>query len=240
MAERAALDLSWHWVWIVPLAILLPVLPLLLWRGHRLTYLACVCGLLTVSVCVLWCRNWRAEEGVGLRVAADDGHQHIEWQPFVVSRVDGIALGMSRDEREAPQSKRHNTGSLGWRRERLDPGSSRYLPVESRFAGWGFQWMEEYSHGGPDSWSVRIRAVRIPTWCVILLLSPPVVIKLRVMLHQKKIRRWIEEGRCAKCGYDLRAHEVGQKCPECGFSVPPRAGTASSPDGTHLDATPAP
>jgi len=30
----------------------------------------------------------------------------------------------------------------------------------------------------------------------------------------------LSSGRCPKCGYDLRAHRPGEKCPECGSPVP--------------------
>jgi hypothetical protein len=30
----------------------------------------------------------------------------------------------------------------------------------------------------------------------------------------------LSAGRCALCGYDLRAHKPGQKCPECGTEIP--------------------
>jgi hypothetical protein len=28
------------------------------------------------------------------------------------------------------------------------------------------------------------------------------------------------KGQCPACGYDLRAHSAGERCPECGASVP--------------------
>ena len=39
----------------------------------------------------------------------------------------------------------------------------------------------------------------------------------KVLRHKRT-----QAGLCPECGYDLRAHEFGQKCPECGTPIPPR------------------
>jgi hypothetical protein len=38
----------------------------------------------------------------------------------------------------------------------------------------------------------------------------------------RRVRSWMRPvpGHCAKCGYDLRSHAKGERCPECGTPVP--------------------
>jgi hypothetical protein len=54
------------------------------------------------------------------------------------------------------------------------------------------------------------RWVRAPHWFIALLLSPLPLLWVR----EYRRRRWALEGRCAGCGYDLRA--TPERCPECG------------------------
>jgi hypothetical protein len=49
-----------------------------------------------------------------------------------------------------------------------------------------------------------------------MLLSLPWAFK-EVREQETKDRR--EQGRCLKCGYDLRAHRAGDRCPECGTTA---------------------
>ena len=41
-------------------------------------------------------------------------------------------------------------------------------------------------------------------------------------------RKKTKPGHCPTCGYDLRAHKPGDKCPECGIPVPPRFDSPST------------
>jgi len=58
-----------------------------------------------------------------------------------------------------------------------------------------------------------------PYWvCIPMLLGFPLLILIR-----RRLSKAFREGLCPKCGYDLRAHAPGDKCPECGTPIPARA-----------------
>jgi ribosomal protein L32 len=55
----------------------------------------------------------------------------------------------------------------------------------------------------------------------ILLFSILPLLALRAISRRRKAAN--AAGLCPKCGYDLRAHHAGDKCPECGTLIsPPR------------------
>jgi hypothetical protein len=60
----------------------------------------------------------------------------------------------------------------------------------------------------------------VPHWIAALLLSALPLWWARVY---QRVRRWASQGRCARCGYDLRA--TPERCPECGAlpEAPPAA-----------------
>ena len=50
-----------------------------------------------------------------------------------------------------------------------------------------------------------------------------------VIRRARRKRRWVREGRCGKCGYDLRTQHSGAggaKCPECGKEIGQAAAVA--------------
>jgi hypothetical protein len=59
-----------------------------------------------------------------------------------------------------------------------------------------------------------------------------VLLGLGITFHlmRGRSRKKLKEGCCPTCGYDLRAHKPGQKCPECGTEIP-RFGWRSSKNG---------
>ncbi len=58
-----------------------------------------------------------------------------------------------------------------------------------------------------------------PLPLILLLASALALSAYRRVRHRRASRR-IGRGCCAACGYDLRAHHPGDKCPECGTAVP--------------------
>jgi hypothetical protein len=42
-----------------------------------------------------------------------------------------------------------------------------------------------------------------------------------------RYHRW-KKNQCLACGYDLRAHQPGEKCPECGTMIPAKSATMES------------
>ena len=66
--------------------------------------------------------------------------------------------------------------------------------------------------------------VAIPYWFPLALLVLPFVWKLARFL----LRKAPAPGLCQKCRYDLRAHKPGDRCPECGTLIPPKADAAQA------------
>ena len=64
--------------------------------------------------------------------------------------------------------------------------------------------------GGAGPFAIRLHELIVPHWFVFLLTLLPVPWLWR---RTRRVRR-ADEGRCAVCGYDLRASP--QRCPECG------------------------
>jgi len=61
----------------------------------------------------------------------------------------------------------------------------------------------------------------LPYWFLTVLSLAPMVWMGTGLLR----RRRAPSGRCSHCSYDLRAHAVGQKCPECGMPIPAKNAT---------------
>jgi len=76
-----------------------------------------------------------------------------------------------------------------------------------------------------DSWGIYYRHFRWPTdtlWTLAVTLWYFIGLTSIVPLVWW-VRRYAEclpEGLCSRCGYDLRAHKPGGKCPECGLPIP--------------------
>ncbi len=62
------------------------------------------------------------------------------------------------------------------------------------------------------------RLIRVPDWFLVLLTGSPLCCLLGYK-RRTRLRR-LRKGLCLHCGYDLRAHKPGQKCPECGTLIP--------------------
>ncbi len=72
------------------------------------------------------------------------------------------------------------------------------------------------SDGGPGSRHWHDLSVTVPCWFLLLLCVPFPACWLYRRLRPRENEL---PGHCRKCGYDLRAHKVGERCPECGTVV---------------------
>jgi len=69
-----------------------------------------------------------------------------------------------------------------------------------------------------DSWWIEdIVSLTVPCWLLLLFCTPCPAYWLYRRLRPRESEL---PGHCRKCGYDLRAHKAGEKCPECGTVVP--------------------
>jgi len=62
--------------------------------------------------------------------------------------------------------------------------------------------------------SILVRVLSISI--IISTLSAGMIIPF---LYHRKQRQRFRDGRCRTCGYDLRVHHLGQRCPECSTPI---------------------
>ena len=228
-----SIDIGWYWIWLALLPVLV-LLPAFAWRGKRLSYLTCLCSLLIVALAFLWIRNRTHMEGCGLIFVNHNAVKLAESKIGLVSGSDGIFLGYIQS---SGSSYAVGTVELEYIRH---PNQSRYTPVSSRFARWGFQWVnftDPAGPAGPMPWDVMV--LRIPVWFLMGLLSLPIAIKVRGTLRQRKAQRWQREGRCV-CGYNLTGTpanpDASKRCSECGrvnrATQPQRVASNHAVEGT--------
>lgn len=70
--------------------------------------------------------------------------------------------------------------------------------------------------------------VTMPQWFIMLVCLP-----YPVLWFRRKFRRWhrVHHNLCLTCGFDLRAHKPGERCPECSTVIP---GSHKGPQGAGL------
>jgi len=92
------------------------------------------------------------------------------------------------------------------------------LPWERQIADWiGFSWRYSAEWPTPRSNTIHITT---PYWFWTFVALAPVV--LHVRRERRRRYRQANPTLCLKCSYDLRAHQPGQRCPECGTRIASR------------------
>lgn len=101
---------------------------------------------------------------------------------------------------------------------------------------WGFlqpgPWFDAYRNDWEQERAVktvhRKRGLIFPYAVPMLLLLPFASFRpLNKLRHVVIVRRRRTRGLCEACGYDLRAHKPGDRCPECGTPVPAKWSSAT-------------
>ena len=88
------------------------------------------------------------------------------------------------------------------------------IPLRLRTTVWkkiGFCWLVTHGTGFTSYY------LAFPIWVALL---PPCIVGLASAKRLIRIRRRLAFYRCTFCGYDLRSHTPGEKCPECGTLIP--------------------
>jgi len=80
--------------------------------------------------------------------------------------------------------------------------------------GFGFD-CGHYHRGASLEWTKTLRIV-IPHWLFVCCFAVLPAIKVWATMKRRGHTR---RGECLNCGYDLRAHKLGERCPECGIIV---------------------
>jgi hypothetical protein len=196
---------------------------------HFFSLCAALSLLLFVVVCVLWIR--------GLEGGDELTWRHVRWTPDGPAPEDVMPVPEHKLVRVT--SDRRLWLAVQWGAPH--PDDDGWLSVGngcSRFHyynGWFAESDDPLSQFDPDAgtfglgplrWSsVRIPAQAAPPYgrnsylfgishwvlALVLLVSPMLWLK-----RTRRAKRAQRIGLCPKCGYDLRAHRGGERCPECG------------------------
>jgi hypothetical protein len=194
-----------------------------------LVALLVLCGLLLVGTAGAWVRSqsvcdWIARNGF----ARDRGEEGIHW--WLISDSGELILIHHQDSnRQRPPLSVPMDYAWSWTTPRarsawrLPSAGDIIWQYNWEFAGIGMAAEEcQVGNGGAIT-----RMLYIPYRSVMLLWAFSLVFSPMLWLagYPRRRRRYrAEHGLCVACGYDLRAHRPGQKCPECGTQVPAVAG----------------
>jgi hypothetical protein len=109
---------------------------------------------------------------------------------------------------------------------RFAPESYRFVSTEREVIGnrpWGWLGFDVGGNGASKTFTLSggggSVSVTEPLWAIPLwpLLLASLVPAARWLWQNRQSERWLRAGRCAGCGYDLRA--TPGRCPECGKSA---------------------
>lgn len=175
--------------------------------------------LLCVAVCVLWVRSYRVSD-----------HVHITTQDrgvYVALGRGAIAVSYTRLV-EFPGIGESGFRVPGRGYDAIEPPIDAFEYVRRQYE------LLDFPPLSPDekvSWKgfavctgmffvSPLLIVRTPLWAPagVFLVLPLLAAKFRARVWHRRAR-----GLCRICGYNLRAHHTGERCPECGTAVNPAA-----------------
>ena len=167
-----------------------------------LNVLTAVSLLACVAVAVLWVRSYQWRDGVSFGA---------HWSAF--TRYGRLVLWA--DFNDIPHGAAARPLVRGIHRRQSDRGTNLMDRPDYGFAGFGFK-----RHGWADQ-PKPTRMFVVPMWFVASATALPPALWLLGVYRRRAAAARRASGRCAACGYDLRA--TPGRCPECGAVAPARA-----------------
>ena len=206
-------------VWLPPLAIF--VLLLILWRKRLVQLLAifsaglgvllivyCTLGLLSGSrIWMIYIYNTPPLRR-GAYVAVDSHNGGLLQDFRYISGTDGRPTELSHFKTQFDRGL--SIANFQGYPHAFQGVAGRLRPYEIVLRTLGIEW----NFVGPPYGRVAIFVM--PFWLAIALCT---VLPLMVLLRHHRNRK-LPAFACIKCGYDLRAHKPGDRCPECGTLIP--------------------
>jgi len=159
----------------------------------------------------LWIRTAHDRYNVRFSRATEPGAGRV-WECVDVSAHVGLLqVGRMVMRGQLPDDGAPRDGK--WRvQTELAPGSGDLFVAPRRL---GFAYHDRAWDARPGV-PRRSTAVVVPLWFVLLLSAMLPMISTRAALRRRRRERWLRQGRCAGCGYDLRG--TPDRCPECGMA----------------------
>ena len=180
-------------------------------KRRLLNLAAAVSLLLAVAVVFLWVRSHRRLEQ--LTRFGKTSTEDSQWA--VTSDYSNLEFSIALSSRNGPPR-------APWDKyQYLDsarPGSPiPSVPIMIRLPWFPFPPFRFEHYVIPGSPPADVKSITIAYW----LLLPPTLILPTIAIVRHRRRRRRERGNlCPICGYDLRAHNTGDRCPECGVANP--------------------
>ena len=171
-----------------------------------------------VVIGILWLRSVRHEDELSYETATRDGV--VWWLNSYGGKIQFLC-GPDRNPDTVISHLRLTTDAIIGP-EKWDPWRVEYKGLAGVGIGetamWHFNPYAPYSGEGPLPYAeVHLYCIRLPHWMLIL----PAASFVGVRVYRRARRRQLlRDGRCSRCGYDMRA--TPNICPECGQIVTAR------------------
>ena len=185
---------------------------------NALTVLSLV---LCLSSLVLWVRGYRREEAVGWRYSPRPGAESFFFNLRSGRGGNAVYVGFE----SATFASWMKKFGWHWRSDQREPITYAAAAPPTH---WGFDYEANRNQFGRSARFV------FPAWLAVTFLALLPMTRLALSIRRRRHGR---EGRCRKCGYDLRA--TPDRCPECGAAAPPKPTpprTSSSPEARRAPA----